>query len=129
MSEEQVLNLPNDLRGMVMMGSNMAANAMGNQGPGANMMANPGGGGMHPDMMNNMGMMGNMPPGPGGMNAPGPQMMMQGMNEGEGPSAGPNMMQGMEYPNNPMGNMGMEYMQVMRRLFCSVSMQFLKVES
>ncbi|KIM32281.1 hypothetical protein M408DRAFT_216256 [Serendipita vermifera MAFF 305830] len=116
MSEEQVLNLPNDLRGMVMMGSHMAANTMGNQNQGANMMGNAGGGGMHPDMMNTMGMMGNMPAGmgpngPTGMNAPGPQMMMQGMNEGEGAPVGPNMMQGMEYPNNPMGNMGMDYLQ------------------
>lgn len=100
-----------------MMGTNIATNAMGNQGGGPNMMGNAGGGGMHPEMMNNMGMMGNMPggmgpAGPSGMNAPGPQMMMQGMNEGEGPPIGPNMMQGMEYPNSGMGNMGMEYMQV-----------------
>lgn len=111
-----MLNLPNDLRGMVMVGTNMASNAMGNQGGGPNVMGNPGGAGMHPDMMMNMGMMGNMP---GGMGPSGPiernpggqQVMMQGMNETEGPTVGPNMMQGMEYPNNAMG-MGVEYMQV-----------------
>jgi hypothetical protein len=120
MSEEQVLNLPNDLRGMVMMGTHMASNAMGNQGGGANIMGNPPGGGMHPDMMMNMGMMGNIPGsmGPSGSadrSAGGQQVMVQGMNEAEGPPIGPNMMQGMEYPNNAMG-IGMEYMQVSDQL-------------
>ncbi|KAG8822293.1 cleavage polyadenylation factor subunit fip1 [Serendipita sp. 401] len=107
MSEEQVLNMPSDLRGMVMMSAHVAAsNAGANQGP--NMMQNSGGGGMHPEMMMNMGMMGKMPGGmgqgaPGEMGGPGQQMMMHNM-EGDG------SMQAMDYQGGAM-NMGGDFMQ------------------
>lgn len=118
MSEEQVSNLPNDIRGMVMMSSHMAAQSMGTAGP-PNMMG--GGNSMHPDMMMNMGMMSNMggpmqQPGVGpgvDMSGNSAQMMMQGMVENEGPAmGGAPMMQGLEYQTGqPMG-MGQEYIQV-----------------
>ncbi|KAG8833675.1 cleavage polyadenylation factor subunit fip1 [Serendipita sp. 399] len=105
MSEEQVLNMPGELRGLVVMSAHVAANnAGGNQGP--NMMQNPGGG-MHPDMMMNMGMMGKMPGGMGQggneMGGPGQQMMMHNMD-------GDTAMQAMDYQGGPM-NMGGDFMQ------------------
>lgn len=115
MSEEQVLNLPSDLRGMVMMSSNVAANSMGQPG-GPNMMGGTGGA-MHPEMIMNMGMMGNMPGNMPGNVGPeiglgGQQMMMQGMGEAEGPTGVPGMMPGMDYPSGGGMPGGMDYMQV-----------------
>lgn len=103
MTEEQVLNMPSDLRGMVMMSSNLAANNMGNMNA-PNMMPNPGG--MHPDMMMNMGMMGNMPGGPD-MSAAGQQGMMQPMEPDMSQSG---MMQGMDFQGGNM-NQGMDYQE------------------
>ena len=100
MTEEQVLNMPSDLRGMVMMSSTLAAGNMGNMNA-PNMMQNTGG--MHPDMMMNMGMMGNMPGGPD-MSA-GQQNMMQNMEPDMGQSG---MMQGMDFQGGNM-NQGMDY--------------------
>lgn len=129
-----MLNMPGDLRGMVMASAHLASQSMG-QGNNPNMLppnVPQGGGGMHPEMMMNMnmmpgGMQGSMPPtmpaamqgnmanmgggpGPGGvgdMNPAGQQMMMQNMGGDDGSS----QMSGMEYS----GGMGMDYMQV--RLF------------
>lgn len=122
MSEEQVLNMPGDLRGMVMASAHLASQSMG-QGNNSNMLppnAGQQGGGMHPEMMMNMGMMpggmqggmpnmqANMPQnmGPGGdLNPVGGQAMIMpnmGGDEGQGP------MTGMEYS----GGIGMDYTQV-----------------
>lgn len=119
MSEEQVLNLPSELRGMVMMSSNVAANSMDQTG-GPNMM---GGGAMHPDMMMNMGMMGNMPGGMSGNVGPdmgmgGQQMIMQGMGEGDGPAGVPGMMPGMDFPGGNGMQGGMDFMQVSGSKHC-----------
>jgi hypothetical protein len=118
MSEEHIQNMPSDLRSMVMVGSHLASTSMGSGG-GPNMLPN-GPPGMNPDMMMNMGMMGGMqggmvPVGAGEMGQGGQQMMVQGMNEADGPTNGPGMMQGMEYPVGGVG-MGMEYVQVSETL-------------